>query len=692
MFVQVLSQAGVELPSRVVYWNVLHPHLKVYLPLAITLIVFGYGVWRRFAIWRQGRKDPRMDRIVARTWWAGWDAGTQRLLLREWVAGISHAMLFFGFVVLFIGTLIVMVEADLGFPVLSTPSYFYWVYTITLNVFGVLAVGGVLLLAARRYVFRSRYLDNKHDDWITLLLIFVILLTGYLLQALRLADLKPWWAIYSFVSYGVAKLFFWDVSSAWLRSAHEVVWWTHFLLVLFWVAYIPFSKLWHIFAGCLGLFFRSSHHRGRISKDDAVAAMVAGEDTDVESFGAARLEELSWKSLLDGDACIRCGRCQENCPAKLTDKQLNPKQLVQDIKGHMEEVFRLRKKSGEDGDGRRSFHGDVIKADVLWACTTCRACEENCPMGIEHLDIIVPMRQYLTQMETAFPQEVTNVFKGMENNNNPWQIGSNKRFDWAEGMGLKPLSEDPEHEILFFVGCAGAFDDRAIKVTKAFIKLLQAAGVKFGLLGIEEGCCGETARRIGNEYLAQTLIAQNIETLNGYKVKRIVTTCPHGYNTLKNEYPDFGGQFEVLHHTELLAELVAQGRLKLGSDGAGPVTFHDSCYLGRYNKVYDAPRKALRAVPGLELKEAARRKRKGFCCGAGGGRMWMEENEGSRINSERTAQLVATGAKTFAVACPYCLTMISDGIKEKDLDETHKVFDVAELLARHLPEQDPKST
>jgi len=695
MLSQIVAEAGANLPFREVYWNIIHPHLKVYLPLAVALIAFGYGVYRRFAMWRQGKADRRTDHLIERGVKAGWIAGSQAYVLRSFWPGLLHAMLFFGFVVLFIGTLIVMVEADLGIPVLSTPSYFYWAYTVILNVFGLIAILGVVLLALRRYLVRPPHLDNEFDDHFTLALILVILLTGHLLQALRLAEVQPWWASYSFVSYGVAQLF-WDAPDEALRNAHGVVWWVHFLLVLFWLAYIPYSKLWHIFAGFFGLLFRTRRHRGAIAKDAAVAAMLNEEDIDEDvSFGVSRIEELSWKNLLDGDACIRCGRCQENCPAKLTGKQLNPKQVVQDVKGQMETVYRLRGKNGgeqEQSDGRPALQREVIKPEVLWACTTCRACEVNCPMGIEHLDVIVPMRQYLTQMESDFPQEVTAVFKGMETNNNPWQIGSNKRFDWAEGLDLKPLAEEPEHEILFYVGCAGSFDDRAIKVTRAFVRIMRAAGVRFGLLGNEEGCCGETARRLGNEYLAQALMMQNVELMKGYDVKRIVTCCPHGYNTLKNEYPQFGGGYEVLHHSEFIAELLRDGRLELPGDGAGQaaqVVWHDSCYLGRYNEVYAPPREIVRRVPGLQLVEAPRRRRTGFCCGAGGGRMWMEEHEGTRVNVERTEQLVATGAKTLVSACPYCLTMLSDGIKTKDLDESHKALDLAEIVAAHLPPASP---
>ncbi|MBD3336591.1 MAG: 4Fe-4S dicluster domain-containing protein [Candidatus Eisenbacteria bacterium] len=673
------------LPHREVYWNVAHPHVKVFLPLAIFAVVFGYGVWRRIKIWRQGRPAGRTGDLAGRIWRAVKDSFSQRLVMREWRPGTTHALLFFGFVVLFIGTLIVMVEADFGFPVLSTPSHFYWVFTVTLNLFGLAALVGVIFLALRRYVFKSRYLENGFDDWFSIALIIAILVTGHLVQALRLATEQPWWSAYSFVSYPLAKLF-WDADPATLRTAHEAVWWIHYIFALSWIALIPFTKIWHIFAGPLGLVFRSPHHRGRIEKMDL-------EDEEAESFGVGRLEDLTWKNLLDGDACIVCGRCQENCPAKLTGKELNPKRVILDIRDHMEEVYKLSRKKqkeggeeggAEDGSGRRNIHGDVIPANVLWACTSCFACETHCPMGIEHLDIIFGMRQSLTLMDSAFPKEMTTAFKGWETSGNPWQLGAGQRFDWAEGMGLKTLGDDPEHEILFYVGCAGSYDSRAIKVTQAFVKILRAAGVKFGLLGTEEGCCGETARRAGNEYLGQMLIQANVETLNNYNVKRIVTACPHGYNTLKNEYPDFGGYYEVIHHTQYIAELIASGRLKLKGNGIGPVVFHDSCYLGRWNKIYDEPRMSLAAVPGLELREAPRNRRKGFCCGAGGARMWMEETEGTRVNHERTTELAGTGATTFATACPYCLTMLADGINDKGMEESHQALDIAQVVADHL--------
>jgi Fe-S oxidoreductase/nitrate reductase gamma subunit len=664
------------LPFRELYWNVPIGKYLIYLFVVVASAIFFYGVWRRIKMWRQGKAEAagRFDGLFSRTWWAGFDVFTQRLVLWELIPGFIHALIFFGFLMLFVGTIIVALEADFGLVIIGRPSEFYLWFTVVLNLFGLAAIAGVLFAFVRRYVVRSVYLDNKPDDAFVLWLLLLILVSGHLIQAVRLAVQQPWWAPYSFLSFALSVPLE-RVDPSTLRALHGVLWWLHFFLVMFWLAYLPFSKLWHIFAGALNLFFRSHTPRGRIKKMNL-------EDENAESFGLAELKDFTWKQLLDADACIRCGRCQENCPAKLTNKSLNPRKLIQDVKEHMEEACNV--KQAQTGNVSKNLHGGRIPAEVLWDCTTCRACEANCPMGVEHLDAVIGMRQYLTLTESSFPKELTVVFKGMENNGNPWSLGGNKRFDWADGLGLKPLSSNPECEILFWVGCAGSYDDRSIKVTKAFVKILQAAHVKFGVLGIEEKCCGDTARRAGNEYLAQALISSNVETLNRYGVKEIVTTCPHGYNTLKNEYPDFGGAYRVFHHTEYIARLIQEGRLRFSNKSLGPVAIHDSCYLGRYNEVFDPPRRVLRSLPGLSLREASRNRRKGFCCGAGGARMWMEEKMGSRVNDERTVQLMATGARMLAVACPYCLTMITDGLKGKDATETHKVADVAELVASHL--------
>jgi Fe-S oxidoreductase/nitrate reductase gamma subunit len=682
------ATAAGALPHREIYWNIGLGRYLIYLFALAATVVFVLGVRRRVLMWRMGAEAQRDDGLVERIRGALIDVFSQRLVLRERGPGLFHALLFYGFILLFIGTLIVFVEADLGLRTIGKPGYFFIFYTLVLNLSGLAAMVAVVYALHRRYVRRSPYLDNRRDDLLALLWLFAILFTGHFIQALRLAAEKPSWASWSFLSNALARLF-WGASPETLSAIHRGVWWLHMLLVMGWIAYLPYSKMWHMFAGTLNLVFRQRNRTANVPKLDL-------EDEEAETFGVEKLEDLTWKQLLDTDACIRCGRCQENCPAKLSDKELNPKQLIQDLKDHMEEVFRLKsaaaKAEGEesggggdgDGDGRRSLHGEVITSNVLWACTTCRSCEAHCPMGIEHLDAIYSLRQFQTLMESAFPKEVTAVFKGMETRSNPWGIGASKRMDWAEGLEIPTLADDPEHELLFWIGCAGSFDPRATKVTRALVQLLQTAGVNFRILGLEETCCGETARRMGNEYLAAMMIEQVIETLKQYEVKKIVTACPHCFNAFANEYPEFGGRYEVIHHSQLLAELLAQGRLKVGGEPLGKVAYHDSCYLGRYNEIYAPPRQVLGAAPGLELCEPERRREHGMCCGAGGGRMWMEETEGTRINNLRTEQLLATGANTLSVACPYCLTMISDGIKEKQLEETHRVLDIAEILAERL--------
>jgi len=665
-----------ELPHREIYWNVDQGKYLLYPLFLVAAVIFTVGVVRRVRMWRQGQTEQGLtgtgqwNKRVIR---AAWDVFSQRLLLHEPGPGLFHFLLFWGFVFLFLGTLVVALDADLGISIISRGSSFYLFFTLVLNIFGTAAVLALLYMFTRRYLVRSDYLDRRGDDLLTLSWLLLILLSGHLLQALRLAALHPSWASWSFASYGLARLW-WDARLEQLAVVHRWAWWGHLLLVMAWIAWLPYGKLWHIFTGPLNLLLRQDKPSGKITKMDL-------EDEEAEQFGVGELEHFTWKRLLDADACIRCGRCQQNCPAYLTGKTLNPKEIIQSIRGSMEEAYVAR---GRTAGQIRRLHGDWIGQDELWSCTTCLACVKNCPMGVEHLESIIGMRQHLTLMESAFPREAVAVFKGMENNGNPWAIGSGKRLDWAADLQLPTLAEEPEYEFLFWVGCAGSYDDRAMKVSRALVKIMRAAGVKFAVLGKEERCCGDSARRLGNEYLAQELIQRNVETLARYGVKRIVTTCPHGYNTFKNEYPDFGGNYQVWHHTELIAELLHAGRLRLAGNASRDVVYHDSCYLGRYNDVYAPPRLVLRAIPGLVLHEANRHGDKSFCCGAGGGRMWLEENQGTRINLARTGQLLASGAETIAVACPFCMTMLGDGLKDKELVEKHRVLDVAELVAASL--------
>jgi len=471
---------------------------------------------------------------------------------------------------------------------------------------------------------------------------------------------------------------------------HAIGFWGHVIFVFAFLNYLPYGKHFHVVLSLPGVFLSDPDKKGALAKQDL-------EDEDA-IFGVGKLVEFSWKRAIDMYNCTECGRCQANCPAHLSEKPLSPKSLIMDERDHLKKNTSLMvlaawyKLTKKDEEAMKCLEktglltSEIIKDDVIWSCTTCGHCVENCPVLIEHIPNIVDMRRHLVQMESRFPSELTNVYKGWENMSNPWSLASNSRADWFEDLGVKTVDENPTFEYLYYVGCAGSFDDRNKKVSKSFVRLMNEGGVNFACMGNDEMCCGETARRLGNEYLAQTMIQANIEIWNEFRVKKIITSCPHCYNTLKNEYHQFGGSYEVISHAELIKILISQGRIKpktqLGFNGA--VVYHDSCYLGRYNDIYDTPREIINSVPGINLVEPERLKRTSFCCGAGGGRMWMEEDIGERINRMRCDQLLETGAKTFAVACPYCLIMLDDAIKDKNLEDEIKIFDLAEIIDRSV--------
>ena len=467
-----------------------------------------------------------------------------------------------------------------------------------------------------------------------------------------------------------------------LQAIYDGCWWAHLADLLFFGNYLPYSKHFHIITSIPNIFFMNLEPMGKLRTVDL-------ENT--ERFGASRVEDLTWKSMLDGYTCTECGRCREVCPTALTAKPLDPKIFIGELRDAVYEATpAILAEASSRGNGahapaRKDLIGGWISEDTIWACTMCGFCTTACPVFIvPAVDKILEMRRYLVLDKAEFPKEVQNAFRGMETNGNPWNMAAAARADWAKGLPVATMgeAEGKEIEVLFWVGCAGSYEDRARRVSRALVEILDAAGVSFAILGNEETCTGDSARRMGNEYLFQMLAQQNVETLNTYKIRKIVTNCPHCMNCLKNEYGDFGGHYEVVHGSELVAQLIAAGRVKMSTPIPDTITFHDPCYLGRYNGGYDAPRNILRAIPGLEVKEMERSREKGLCCGAGGGRMWMEEKLGTRINQTRMREIADTGAASVGVSCPFCMVMI--GNAKEEIGVQTQPFDVLELARRSM--------
>jgi Fe-S oxidoreductase/nitrate reductase gamma subunit len=667
--------------AREIFWNVgSGVRIPIYGLGLIVVVILIYGLVKRIRLWRIGKPENRVDNPLKRIGSVFLFGFGHKRILKEPYPGIMHLFMFWGLVILFIGTILIFFQEDftkLFFGKDFILGNFYLTFSFILDFFGLLAIIGVLLALFRRYVLKPKRLDNKFEDGLVLILLFLILITGFTNEGLRIASTSPEFEKWSFVGWQFSRFFLaLGSSESPFESFHLVSWWIHVVLAFGFIGYISYSKLLHFISSPLNQFFRSFAPKGEIKPILDIE--------NAETFGVAKLSEFTWKQLFDTDACTRCGRCQDNCPAYLSEKPLSPKKVIQDLKNHLVLQGKISSQKENPKDQSQPIAGNVIAEDELWACTTCGACQEVCPVFVEVVDKVVDLRRYLVLMESKFAPEVKLFFKNIETNYNPWTIGFATRGDWAKDLKVKILAEDSNVEFLLWIGCAGSFDERNKKVSRSLVNLLEKAGVNFGILGAEEMCCGETARRMGNEYLAQILMQQQIELFNKYGIKKIITYCPHCFNTFKNEYPQFKGNYEVFHHTEFLWDLIEKKKLELSTSVEMSVVYHDSCYLGRYNNIYDAPRKLLKAIEDTQLFEMKRRKDGSFCCGAGGGRMWMEETLGKRINQMRVDQAVQTNAAVLATACPYCLTMLGDGIKEKGAEQLIAAFDVAELVEKAL--------
>lgn len=651
--------------------------------LVAALVIFLYSVRYRLKLVAKGGRENRLDKLHRRI------AGVivyvlgQKRMFDEKYAGFMHVFIFWGFVMLSFWTITFVGEGLKGgyvFPLIKSPDLGA-VYLSFVDIFELLVIIGVAMAFWRRLVSRPDRLTLNFDGLFALIMILSLMVSDILVRGTRLAAHKE--LVSGFTPVGsLVSGAFQNADAGTLITVNAVFWWIHLSSLLVFLVYLPFSKHFHIFTAVFNVFFRSLKPKGALVPIDLEA---------VEEFGVARVDRFTWKQIFDLYICTECGRCQDNCPAWLSDKPLSPKKLIVDMKHHLhDKAPYLAAKASGNGEGAGEEEGPLlisdqaIAEDVLWSCTTCRGCEEHCPVFIEHINKIIDMRRHLVMMESKFDTTVVTTFKNIERNGNPWGFAAEERLNWAEGLDLKVLADDNKVDILYWVGCAGAFDDANKKVARAMVKVLNTAGVNFGVLGIEETCTGDAARRIGNEYLFQMMAQQNVETLNGYGVKKIVTACPHCYNTLKNEYSQFGGNYEVYHHTEFISDLLKKGRLKLSKEVGEIISYHDSCYLGRYNGIYNAPREIVNALPGAKSVEMERHKKESFCCGGGGGHMWMEMNIGRRVNVIRVEELLKAEPTVAATACPFCLSMFEDGVKAKDAAEKVKVMDVAQLVAQAL--------
>ena len=679
--------------SREVFDGIPGPLQAAFYAILPIMLVWGaFQFADRVRNWERGAPDRRRTTPKnAKNRLKDYRAGVyMKTLLRDAGAGLMHSMIYFGFLVLLGVTTTLELDHQLPENLKFLHGGVYQGYAFIGDAAGLVFTLGVVWAIVRRYIqqpYRIR-IKTKKEHGIILGVLLLIGLSGFAAEMTRIAemsasgrnmDFEKW----SFIGYPLAQLIKGSAETT-LTHWHQAMWVTHVVAFIIFLALLPITMLRHMFTSPLNMYLKD-----RERPKGAMRAMPNLTETSLESFGAAVVEDFTWKQLLDTDACTMCGRCTSVCPAHATGKPLDPREIVLKT-GEVMAATAAHAHGGQvspplsvDGEIKVTANSlfERITAEEVWACTTCKACDENCPVNIEILDKILDMRRYLSLMESNFPAELGNAYRSMENQGNPWGMSQNDRADWAKDLNVEVV--DPgspfSHEYLYWVGCAGSFDDKNKKVTQAMAKLLERAGVDVAILGPSEMCTGDSARRSGNEYLFQMLALPNIEMMNGMGVKKIITQCPHCFNTLKNEYPQLGGNYEVVHHSEFLEHLIDTGKLDMRSASLEDrIVYHDSCYLGRHNDVYMAPRKVVGSIKGLQIVEMPRNGTKGMCCGAGGARMWMEESIGVKVNDERAQEAISTGAGRVATACPFCYIMLDDGVKAAGAEEDQvKVADIA---------------
>jgi Fe-S oxidoreductase/nitrate reductase gamma subunit len=661
--------------TREVFENVPAALKVAFYTVVPIVIIYGAVLFsQRMRNWERGAPESRRTTPKnVKQRFADFRAGVyMQTLLRDPAAGVMHSLIYFPFLVLLAVTTVLEVNHQLPEGAKFLHGDVYKAYTAVGDAAGVLFLVGVFWAIARRYVQRPYRIrtKTKAEHGAALFILAAIGITGFLAEMFRIGiEGQPDYERWSFVGYPLAGLV--DGIDS-IHGWHQVMWIGHVVTFVAFLVMLPVTMLRHMFTSPLNMYYRD-----RDRPKGAMKAMPNLMESELESFGASTVEDFTWKQLMDLDACTICGRCTSVCPANATGKPLDPREIVLKS-GEVMAATGSPVVSPPVGTvpeitiPANSFF-ERITPEEIWACTSCKACDEVCPVNIEILDKILDMRRYLSLMESNFPTELGGAYQGMENQSNPWNMSNSDRGKWSEkitGVDIVDPGDAFDHEYLYWVGCAGSFDDKNQKVSEAMAKLMKRAGLDFAILGPSEMCTGDPARRSGNEYIFQMLAMQNVEMMNGMGVRKIVTQCPHCFNTIANEYPQLGGHYEVIHHTQLLENLIDEGRLDLSRARLDErIVYHDSCYLGRHNDIYMSPRNVIGSLAGVDIVEAPRNGTKGMCCGAGGARMWMEESLGTKVNDERSRELVATGASRVATACPFCYIMIDDGVKAAGKEE-----------------------
>lgn len=653
------------------------PNPTIFTPLLLaSLSVFAWGCWKRLSLISLGQSEDRFDNIGSRIGeMLLYAFGQKRVLAKPF--GINHFVIFWSFIILLVANTEFLLHGV--FPAISLaklPDGIYFPLLLALDIVSLLALLAVMIAAVRRVVSPPYPEARTIEAFFILSLIGILMLAYFGINAAKIAAMQEGTLAVARTWMPVSAQFAALIPPESGAAVHGFSWWAHAFALLAFMCYLPHSKHMHILTAIPNCFFR------RLEKPNTVPR----EEFSVgNTFGVAQVDRYSWKDLLDSFSCTECGRCQKVCPASITGKPLNPRAVVHDIKVNLLENGASLKKGeqpqtpliGEQGEGS-------VSEESIWGCTTCGACMEACPVFIEQMPKIIQLRRHLVESEAQFPEELLNLFENMEGRSNPWGIAPSERTKWCSQLEVKPFDKHTT-EYLFYVGCAGSFDSRNKHVSVAMAQLLDKAGISWGILGKDEKCCGDSVRRLGNEYVFDKMAKENVAIFKERGVKKVITQCPHCFSTLKNDYRQYGLELEVIHHSELLRNLVQDGRLKLDKTTAemGATVFHDSCYLGRHNDVYDAPRQVIEAATGKAPAELERNRNTAFCCGAGGGRMWMEEHTGERINLTRVKEALQEKPDTVCVSCPYCLTMFEDGLKDVKADNV-KVRDVAEVMAEAL--------